>query len=62
MKEEVLECDRCASESFQGETQARAAGWCESEDGEMVCPECWAKWDAEHALILPPEDAGAQKQ
>lgn len=52
-----VSCSRCPTviemenidtivEAYQ---RAHEADWCEEEqDGEMVCPECWVKWDASH--------------
>ncbi len=60
----TLTCDRCNTATIEmvdlsDEADARSrlsdgeSGWCESEDGEDVCPACWAKWEARNTIALP---------
>jgi hypothetical protein len=58
----VLSCDRCERDvkmnDVDGEQEARERmadldGWNEDEDGWDVCPECWAKWEANHRSASP---------
>ena len=50
----TLSCSRCdfvqemenLEDRAEAERRASEAGWCEDEDGDPVCPECWADFDA----------------
>ena len=50
----TLCCSRCdfvqeisnLEDRADGERRASDAGWCEDEDGEAVCPDCWDDFDA----------------
>ena len=58
----VLACDRCVRERACGSTDedavreaAASEGWAEDEDGNDVCPACWAKWDDAQPVALTRE-------
>lgn len=56
----VLVCDRCNKtilqiENVDNEDEARQrlvdTDWgCESDNGDDVCAECWAKWDEQQRV------------
>jgi len=58
----VLTCDRCGVEVVMAnvddmnEVNQRLAQseWCDSDGGELVCPECWERWDAKQLESPPP--------
>lgn len=59
----LIVCDRCDAElhmddvDTESEVERRLRNgeskWADDEDGNNVCGDCWAQWDAKHAVGLP---------
>lgn len=57
-------CDRCGGivdmEDVVDESEARKrlseSGWCEDDDGNDVCEQCWAKYDENVAAVSPSRE------